>query len=213
MIGKGESVSVMVEGFRMNKAMAQEYMAKSQLSREVFEPYKKDNHFAHLRQDKIVEYRGSPMADVMFVGEAPGQHEQEQGLPFVGKSGKILDHVLQEVEIGEPEYYITNIVKFRPPENRDPTKDEVERSRAYLLKEISIVQPKLVVTLGRHPLSVFFNNLVVGQARGSILRYNREVKVPVFPTFHPQATVYDKERKKLFAQDMSAIARRLAEWW
>lgn len=139
---------------------------------------------------KVVFGSGSPTADVMFVGEAPGRDEDQRGRPFVGRAGKVLDKWIAEAGLTRPEVYITNVVKCRPPDNRDPREAEVEACRKYLRVQIALIQPKVIVTLGR-----FAGNLLSGQSEVAmrILRsrpwlYEDEVtgvKLPVCPVYHP----------------------------
>src|SRR3989344_4103498 len=107
---------------------------------------------------------GNPDSDIVFIGEAPGQKEDEQGLPFVGAAGKFLNEMLEMLGLKRESVYITNIVKYRPPNNRDPYPEEKESFLPYLMAQLKAIQPKLVVTLGRHSLNCFLPELSISQA-------------------------------------------------
>src|SRR6185312_16294969 len=109
---------------------------------------------------------GSPDAEVVFIGEAPGKNEDLQGEPFVGAAGKFLNEMLAGIGMERKDIYITNIVKYRPPDNRDPTPEEIAEFIPYLRKQLKVISPKLVVFLGRHSMSVFLPELRISQAHG-----------------------------------------------
>lgn len=109
---------------------------------------------------------GDPNADIIFIGEAPGKHEDDQGEPFVGSAGKFLDEMLADNHLLRSQVYITNIVKYRPPNNRDPEPSEKTVFWPYLLRQISIIQPKIVVTLGRHSMTCFLPNAKISEMHG-----------------------------------------------
>lgn len=109
---------------------------------------------------------GNPDADVVFIGEAPGKKEDEQGEPFVGAAGKFLDEMLQSINLERGDVYITNIVKYRPPDNRDPLPDEKSEFWPYLLRQLEVIEPKLIVTLGRHSMENFLSGQRIGQIHG-----------------------------------------------
>src|SRR5262249_35724723 len=109
---------------------------------------------------------GNPDADIVFIGEAPGKNEDEQGLPFVGAAGKFLNEMLASAGLQRKDVYITNIVKYRPPNNRDPEPDEKEAFWPYLLRQLKVIEPKLVVTLGRHSMEYFLPSQKISQIHG-----------------------------------------------
>lgn len=109
---------------------------------------------------------GNPNADIMFIGEAPGKKEDEQALPFVGSSGKFLNEMLASINLRREEVYITNIVKYRPPNNRDPEPAEKQAFLPYLLRQFAVIQPRLVVTLGRHSMTCFLPNAKISEIHG-----------------------------------------------
>ena len=115
---------------------------------------------------QLVMGDGSLDADIVFIGEAPGKSEDEQGLPFVGAAGKFLDHMLSEAGMKRDDVYITNIVKYHPPNNRDPLNDEKVVFWPYLLKQLQIINPKVVVTLGRHSMEYFLPGKRISQIHG-----------------------------------------------
>ncbi|HLG91136.1 MAG TPA: uracil-DNA glycosylase [Candidatus Saccharimonadales bacterium] len=152
---------------------------------------------------------GNPDAEVVFVGEAPGKKEDEQGLPFVGAAGRFLDEMLQTVGLKRKEVYITNIVKYRPPNNRDPYPDEKAEFLPFLKKQLEIIKPKLVVTLGRHSMEALLpNSLRISQVHGQPKRYNGQVYVPLF---HPAAALYNGGMRQTLMDDFSKIPHILAK--
>ncbi len=154
---------------------------------------------------------GSPEADIMFVGEAPGAQEDKQGRPFVGASGKFLGEMLESIGLSREQVFITNIVKFRPPENRDPSKQEITACLPYLIEQIRVIQPQLVVFLGRHSTNVFFPELKIGEAHGVAIRRTvqiggLELKDQQFlPLYHPAAALYNGGMRATLQQDFARI--------
>ncbi|MBI2007731.1 uracil-DNA glycosylase, partial [Candidatus Saccharibacteria bacterium] len=152
---------------------------------------------------------GNPDAEVVFVGEAPGKKEDEQGLPFVGAAGRFLDEMLLAAGLKRQDVYITNIVKYRPPENRDPYPDEKVEFLPFLKKQLEIIKPKLVVTLGRHSMEALLpNSLRISQVHGQPKRYNGQVYMPLF---HPAAALYNGGMRQTLMDDFSRIPRILAK--
>ncbi len=129
---------------------------------------------------------GNPYSEVMLVGEAPGKMEDELGKPFVGKAGRLLDDMLAEIGLSRADIYITNVVKCRPPHNRDPKKVEIEACKVYLERQIELIRPKVVMTLGRFASAVILAPLKLSSIRGRIFMTkfaNHSFKV--IPTYHP----------------------------
>ena len=152
---------------------------------------------------------GNPDTEVVFVGEAPGKKEDEQGLPFVGAAGRFLDEMLQTVGLKRKEVYITNIVKYRPPNNRDPYPDEKAEFLPFLKKQLEIIKPKLVVALGRHSMEALLpNSLRISQVHGQPKRYNGQVYMPLF---HPAAALYNGGMRQTLMDDFSKIPHILAK--
>ncbi|HWC31981.1 MAG TPA: uracil-DNA glycosylase [Actinomycetota bacterium] len=136
---------------------------------------------------QVVFADGSPGADLMFVGEGPGYHEDVQGLPFVGAAGQLLNRLLGEIGLSREDVYITNVVLCRPPGNRDPLPDELESCRPYLLRQIELVDPKVIVTLGNFATRVILDRPVsISRVRGTKSSFHGRL---VIPTFHPAAVL------------------------
>ena len=146
----------------------------------------------HEGRTTVVFGDGSPDADLMFIGEGPGQHEDEQGLPFVGRSGRLLSTVLERVGLSRPEVYIANVVKCRPPGNRDPRPDEIAACKGYLIEQLKIIDPAVVVTLGNFSTKLLLKTEVgITRMRGQIYPWwGRHV----VPTFHPAAALRNGPR-------------------
>lgn len=147
---------------------------------------------------------GSPDAEVMFVGEAPGAKEDATGRPFVGAAGKFLAEMLDGIGLARDEVYITNIVKYRPPGNRDPEPGEIKECLPYLLEQIKIIQPRLIVFLGRHSMRVFLPELKISEAHGKPVRKGGQVYLPLF---HPAAALYNGGLRETLIQDFSQIPK------
>jgi DNA polymerase len=157
----------------------------------------------------IVFGSGNPEAKILFVGEAPGKKEDELGIPFVGSSGRILDKALESIKLKREDIYITNICKCRPPENRDPFPEEIQTCWPWLEKQIKIIDPKIIVTLGRHALESFIPNAKISEMHGQILEINlpKIGKRKIFPIHHPAAARISKKVRAIFAQDFKTISK------
>ena len=145
---------------------------------------------------------GNPDADIVFIGEAPGKKEDEQGKPFVGASGKLLNDMLASINLKREDIYITNIVKYRPPNNRDPLPKEKKAFLPYLQKQIAVIQPKMIVTLGRHSMDAILPGLKITQAHGVPLRNNGLIYLPLF---HPAAALYNGGLRQTLLDDFLKI--------
>lgn len=149
---------------------------------------------------------GNPDADIVFIGEAPGQKEDEQGLPFVGAAGQFLNEMLASVGMKRSEVYITNIVKYRPPGNRDPLPEEKTAFWPFLLRQLQVIQPKIVVTLGRHSMEYFLPGFKISQIHGKPKRISfGDHKIVVLPLFHPAAALYNGGMRSTLLEDFSTI--------
>lgn len=154
---------------------------------------------------------GNPDADVVFVGEAPGKAEDLSGKPFVGASGKFLDEMLELNNIKRSDTYITNIVKYRPPENRDPKPSEKEAFWPYLVEQINIIKPKVVATLGRHSGQAFMKSLRIGVDHGKpqqveLVEASQEsFTVIVVPLYHPAAALYNGSLRQTLLDDFVRV--------
>jgi DNA polymerase len=147
---------------------------------------------------------GNPKADLMFVGEAPGRDEDLKGIPFVGRAGQLLTLMLQAIELKRDDVFIANVLKCRPPNNRDPQADEIEKCEPYLLKQIEMISPKLIVTLGRFAsASLLRTKSALGTLREQIHDYNQ---VPLIVTYHPAALLRNPQLKKQAWEDLKKIS-------
>jgi DNA polymerase len=149
---------------------------------------------------------GNPNADIVFIGEAPGRQEDEQGLPFVGASGKFLSDMLASVNMTREEVYITNIVKYRPPNNRDPDSEEKSEFLPYLVRQLQVIQPLVVVTLGRHSMTCFLPNAKISEIHGQPKRIKLgDTTLVILPLYHPAAALYNGSMRDVLMGDFSAI--------
>lgn len=164
-----------------------------------------------LRESNIVFGEGSPDCAVMFIGEAPGYHENEQKRPFVGRAGQLLTQLIINNGWRREDVYITNIVKRRPPENRDPLPEEIEAYKPYLARQIEIIDPKIIVPLGRFSMNYFLPEAKISRDQGKI--FWREHRI-VLPLYHPAAALRSdnvlQELKKSFTQ-MKETAEKYGE--
>ena len=163
-------------------------------------------HLCNLSKTRtnIVFGEGNLNANLMFIGEAPGREEDLQGKPFVGRSGELLTKMIENVlGLKREEIYIANIIKCRPPQNRDPEIEEVESCKPYLLKQIEIIKPKIIVTLGRIAFKYLLNNETpITKARGNLYEFNG---IKVIPTFHPSYLLRNPSKKKEAFIDLKFI--------
>ncbi|MEA2098221.1 MAG: uracil-DNA glycosylase [Patescibacteria group bacterium] len=135
----------------------------------------------------VVPGKGSSKAEIMFIGEGPGKNEDEQGIPFIGAAGKLLDKLLAFIDLKREDIYIANVIKCRPPGNRDPLPEEVEACRPWLDQQIKIIDPKLIVLLGRHSMDRFLPNQKISLDHGKPKRRKGQV---YYPIYHPAAALY-----------------------
>ncbi len=149
---------------------------------------------------------GRAEAVVMFVGEAPGFHEDRQGRPFVGRAGQLLDKLLARVGLRREDVYITNVVKHRPPENRAPNKDEVRTCLPYLLRQIQVVNPKVIVPLGRFALEIFIKDQTISKVHGQLFKADGRL---VFPLYHPAAALRSESVLHELEKDFSGLPKVL----
>lgn len=162
---------------------------------------------------QLVFGEGHPDADIVVIGEAPGKKEDELGQPFVGASGKFLNQMLESINLKREDIYITNIVKYRPPDNRDPKPDEKKAFLPYLQSQLAVIQPKVVVTLGRHSMNCFLPDLQIGQVHGQPKRIKLAFKenkddileVIILPLFHPAAALYNPAQRQTLIDDFAVI--------
>ncbi len=145
---------------------------------------------------------GNIDADMVFIGEAPGKNEDIQGVPFVGAAGKFLNEMLGLINLKREDIYITNIVKYRPPNNRDPLPEEKAAFLPYLKQQLDLIKPKLIVTLGRHSMDSLLPGLKISQVHGQPKRYQSRVYLPLF---HPAAALYNGSMRQTLIDDFMAI--------
>lgn len=149
---------------------------------------------------------GNENADIVFIGEAPGKNEDEQGLPFVGAAGKFLNEMLAAAGMDRSDVYITNIVKYRPPNNRDPLPEEKKAFWPYLLKQLQIIEPKVVITLGRHSMEYFLPGMFISQIHGQPKRIQfGDHKLVIAPLCHPAAALYNGSMRQTLIDDFLTV--------
>lgn len=155
---------------------------------------------------QLVMGAGNINADIVFIGEAPGKNEDEQGMPFVGASGKFLNEMLAHVGLQRDDTYITNIVKYRPPNNRDPLVGEKKAFWPYLVAQLDIIQPKVIVTLGRHSMQYFLPGVVIGDIHGQPQHIQLgERQVTIVPLYHPAAALYNGSLRATLMSDFARV--------
>ena len=155
---------------------------------------------------QLVMGDGNPDADIVFIGEAPGKNEDIQGKPFVGAAGKFLNVMLESAGMERSDVYITNIVKYRPPENRDPLPEEKAAFLPYLLKQLQIINPKVVITLGRHSMEYFLPDAKIGEVHGQPKRIQfGDHKIVIMPLFHPAAALYNGGLRQTLIDDFLKV--------
>lgn len=156
---------------------------------------------------------GSADADVLFIGEAPGKNEDMKGEPFVGTAGKFLEEMLASIGMKRDDIYITNVVKYRPPENRDPTPEEIDDCAEWLREQVSLIDPKVIVTLGRHALNQFFPDMKISEVHGKAFR--REIPgigTRIFYVlYHPAAALYNGGMRDTLKSDFLRIPKILKQ--
>lgn len=160
---------------------------------------------------QLVMGDGNPDADIVFIGEAPGKKEDEQGLPFVGAAGKFLNEMLASAGMERSDVYITNIVKYRPPNNRDPLPDEKAVFLPYLLRQLEIIDPKAIITLGRHSMEYFLPSAKISQIHGQAVRKKviyhdkTEHEWLIIPLYHPAAALYNGGMRQTLIDDFVRV--------
>ncbi len=156
---------------------------------------------------QVVYGVGNPNADLMFIGEAPGRDEDLQGKPFVGRAGQLLTDIIKAMQLTRDHVYIANVIKCRPPENRNPEPDELDACRPHIRRQVEIIQPKVIVTLGRFALqSLTGKGFAVSAARGQWLEYEG---IKVMPTYHPAYLLRNPAAKKEVWADMKKVMAEL----
>ena len=157
-----------------------------------------------LREANLVFGEGDPGSEVMFIGEAPGFYEDREGRPFVGQAGKLLNKLIEEVRWKREDVYITNIVKRRPPSNRDPLPEEIEAYESYLKTQIEIINPKIIAPLGRFSMNYFLPAAKISKDQGQIFWWNDKL---IYPLYHPAAAL----RSTTVLEDLKRSFQKLPE--
>ena len=162
---------------------------------------------------QVVFGAGNPHADLMFVGEAPGFHEDKQGVPFVGQAGKLLEKLLAGVELRREDVYIANVLKCRPPGNRDPQPDEIESCEPHLFRQIDLIEPKVIATLGN-----FATKLLSGRPLGITRVHGQEQALTIagrsvllYPIYHPAAALYTPAMLKVLEADFARLPELMGQ--
>jgi len=171
----------------------------------------------HKTRNKPVIGDGSTDADILFIGEAPGRNEDLQGFPFVGKAGKILDDLLESIDLQRKNVYIANILKCRPPDNRNPLKSEIEYCTPYLDKQIDLIKPKIIAPLGNFACSFIFEKFSlkydkISKVRGQVFDVNTLFgKLKIVPLYHPAVATYNPNTKNILLEDFKVIKKTIKE--
>ena len=168
----------------------------------------------HEGRTQVVFGNGHPNADLMFVGEAPGFHEDQQGLPFVGQAGKLLDKLLAGIGLERSDVYVANTLKCRPPGNRDPMPDEKQACEPYLFRQIELIQPKVIATLGNHA-----TKQLTGKEIGITRIHGQDqqitlgsMQVTLYPLYHPAAALYTPAMLKVLEEDFARLPELLGRF-
>ncbi len=156
---------------------------------------------------------GNEKADIVFIGEAPGKKEDETGIPFVGAAGKFLDEMLAKAGMNRNDIYITNIVKYRPPENRDPTPEEIKSCESWLHAELNYIKPKVIITLGRYSLNHFIPDVKISAVHGTAFRRNIPGlgKQIFFALYHPAAALYNGGMRETLIADFLKVPKLIKQ--
>jgi len=157
---------------------------------------------------KTVPGEGAEDAEIMFIGEAPGWHEDQQGRPFVGPAGQYLDQLLALIGLKRQQVYIANVIKCRPMENRDPLPSEILNCRKWLERQIEVIQPKMIVTLGRYSMAMFFPGKSISKIHGTAQKRDNVV---YYAMYHPAAALHQQSLRQAIEADMLKIPTLLAE--
>lgn len=161
-----------------------------------------NNHF-------YVPGMGTQQTDIVLVGEGPGKNEDLQGLPFVGASGKFLDELLGSIGLSREKIYITNVVKCRPPENRDPRPEEIDACDSYLEAQIMLINPKIIITLGRFSMAKFLPGVKISEVHGKPKKRMSDGRI-IFPCYHPAVALYNGSMREVLKEDFARIPKILS---
>lgn len=157
---------------------------------------------------KVVPGEGAENAEIMFIGEAPGWHEDQQGRPFVGQAGQYLDQLLLSINLKRPQVYIANVIKCRPPDNREPLPTEIQNCCDWLDRQIDIIKPKMIVTLGRYSMARYFPGKSISKIHGTAVRRD---DIIYYAMYHPAAALHQGSLRKDIEEDIKKIPKLIAE--
>lgn len=157
---------------------------------------------------QVVPGEGAEDADIMFIGEAPGYHEDQQGRPFVGQAGKFLDTLLASINLDRQQVYIANVIKCRPTNNRDPLPTEMQNCAPWLERQIEIIKPKIIVTLGRYSMARYFPGKTISKIHGTARKSDGII---YYAMYHPAAALHQQSLKQAIENDMQKIPQLLSE--
>jgi DNA polymerase len=155
---------------------------------------------------KVVPGEGPENATILFIGEAPGWHEDQQGRPFVGPAGQFLQELLSKISLTRDQVFIANVIKCRPPSNRDPLPGEIQACRKWIDRQIELIQPRIVVTLGRYSMARYFPNQSISKIHG---KAKKEDKIIYYAMYHPAAALHQGSLRKVIEADMLKIPELL----
>ncbi len=157
---------------------------------------------------QTVPGEGAEHADIVFIGEAPGFHEDQQGRPFVGSAGQFLDELLESIGLKREDVYICNVIKCRPPGNRDPLPEEIEACKPYLDRQLELIAPRMIVTLGRFSMERYFPGAKISQIHGQPRKVGAII---YYPMYHPAAALHQPRWRQVITEDMLKIPQLLAD--
>lgn len=157
---------------------------------------------------KVVPGEGNENAEILFIGEAPGYHEDQLGRPFVGPAGQLLDKMLNSINLKRQQVYIANVIKCRPPNNREPLPDEIENCSNWLEQQIELIHPRMIVTLGRYSMAKFFPGRTISKIHGT---GQKQDGVVYFAMYHPAAALHQQSLRQTIEADMLKIPQYLEE--
>ncbi len=157
---------------------------------------------------RVVPGEGAGNADIMFIGEAPGWHEDQQGRPFVGPAGQFLERLLASINLKREQVYIANVIKCRPPANRDPLPGEILNCRKWLERQIELIHPRMIVTLGRYSMAMFFPDKSISKIHGTAQKRDNVI---YYAMYHPAAALHQQSLRQAIEEDMLKIPSLLAQ--
>lgn len=179
-------------------------ISKFETLKELHEHYSVENKckLKKVSTQPVYEF-DTPASGIVFIGEAPGREEDKQGKPFVGAAGQLLDEILKEIGYKRSDVYVTNVVKYRPPNNREPTEKEKDQCRVWLNAELLFIEPKVIVTLGSHALNRFVQGVRISATHGTA--YSHPTDIPIFAMYHPAVALYNPSLKNTIKKDFTKL--------